>query len=88
MVGDECMVKRLFLSHNYSVVGVCNGRLVIGCYCVDYSKLSGNKSSDCKSCEEFENGVKHHQTSPLGRLLRAYIIGTTLNYNQTKNSSL
>ena len=22
-------------------------------------KLSGNKSSDCKSCEEFENGIKN-----------------------------
>ena len=26
-------------------------------YCIDNSKLPGNKSSDCKPCEEFENGM-------------------------------
>ena len=26
-------------------------------YCIVHGKLPGNKSSRCKSCEEFENGI-------------------------------
>ena len=28
-------------------------------YCIDNSKLPGNKSSNCKSCKEFENGMRN-----------------------------
>ena len=43
----------------YQLVDVCIGRIACYIYRIDNSKLPGNKSSNCKPCKEFENGIKN-----------------------------
>jgi putative ABC transport system permease protein len=49
-----------------AVAGFC-----CNCNCVDNDNLSNYKSSDCKSCEEFENGVNPTKPPLKGRLKTA-----------------
>ena len=44
--------------NKYKLVDICYCRFVAILIALSNSKLPGNKSSDCKSGEEFENGIK------------------------------
>ncbi len=42
---------------NIAVVDIYMLQALLPFDCIDNGKLPGNKSSDCKSCEKFENGI-------------------------------
>ena len=59
MVGDAYVAATFCLQDIYYMVGVCHCGMVVSCNCHTNCKFPGNKSSDCKSGEEFENGVNN-----------------------------
>jgi hypothetical protein len=52
------LVEGLCIPYNYTVVDICIGRSSSIINCINNSEFPGNKSSNCKPSEEFENGVK------------------------------
>ena len=59
MVGNEQMAARFCVSHQSAVVDVRYGRHDGTDRCDGNDEFSGNKSSNSKSSEKFENGVKN-----------------------------
>jgi len=55
-------------------VVVCSRRNIGDADCIVYSKLSIDKSSGCKSSEEFENGVIKKKLPPTKVLLFPQIL--------------
>src|SRR5205809_711965 len=62
MVFYEQLVAGFCLPHQDQLVGVYYSRIHSSFNCIDNCKYSIRKSSDCKSGEEFENGISSLQS--------------------------
>src|SRR5438105_11816692 len=57
VVANEQLAARLCIPHPYYSVCVCDSGIIGNANNIIHDKFSINKGSDCKSCEEFENGM-------------------------------
>src|ERR1051326_8777890 len=52
------MVAKFCVQNKHELVDVCHGGFGCSFHCINYNLFPGNKSSNCKPGEEFENGMR------------------------------